>query len=68
VLSDPIAKPGANCQMLEKADPHRRPMGGMNPLVSVGTPRPLGFSAWRNVAHRILVRVESVHSALVQNR
>jgi len=32
----------------------------MNPSVDVGARRdPLGISAWRSVAHRILVRVES---------
>jgi hypothetical protein len=32
----------------------------MNPSQTVGTRRdPLGFSAWRNIAHRIFLRVES---------
>src|ERR1700733_7872374 len=38
------------------------PCGGprMNPSQTVGTRRdPLGFSAWRNIAHRIFLRVES---------
>src|SRR5712671_4290432 len=63
------AKPGANCQMLEKADPHRRPDGPrMNPLVSVGNP-PRPFRLFR-MAERSTPDPSSsrvpVHSALVQ--
>jgi hypothetical protein len=46
----------------EKSSRPNMPCDGprMNPSVDVGTRRdPLGISAWRSIAHRILVRVES---------
>jgi hypothetical protein len=51
-----------------QADP-QLPCGGprMNPLFTVGTSRdPLGISAWRSIAHRIVTSPVPVHSALVQ--